>query len=83
MYASWMNDLKEFVSEIVIYKKKIYDHNYLYYITHHNVANKLWINLRNCYVSQDWYLKINAFWKSGWDSDQYKLLSQLLRCNGV
>lgn len=24
-----MNDLKEFVSEIVIYKKKIYDHNYL------------------------------------------------------
>ena len=29
MYASWMNDLKEFVSEIVIYRKKIYDHNYL------------------------------------------------------
>ena len=29
MYASWMNDLKEFVSEIVIYKKKIYVHNYL------------------------------------------------------
>ena len=28
-----MNDLKEFVSEIVIYKKKIYDHNYLLYDT--------------------------------------------------
>ena len=49
-----MNDLKEFVSEIVICKKKIYDHNYLL-TYHYSVANQLWINLIGIFM----YLKID------------------------